>query len=124
VLNCHSEPCEESLLFLAISISEIPRTARNDIRVIRGKNGSSGMPRPYPIEASSFALRATEGTANYGEIQRVGTTRSTSNHIRGHPRDPRKQNSVPTTKSQLPITMRLGRLKQEGPGASFEAPGP
>jgi hypothetical protein len=29
-LFCHSEPSEESLLFLAISISEIPRSARND----------------------------------------------------------------------------------------------
>ncbi|HXB02998.1 MAG TPA: hypothetical protein VNV15_09310 [Opitutaceae bacterium] len=28
--NCHSEPCEESLLFLSISFPEIPRTARND----------------------------------------------------------------------------------------------
>jgi hypothetical protein len=29
-LFCHSEPCEESLLFVLVSISEIPRTARND----------------------------------------------------------------------------------------------
>jgi len=29
-LFCHSEPNEESLLFLSISISEIPRSARND----------------------------------------------------------------------------------------------
>jgi hypothetical protein len=29
-LFCHSEPSEESLLFLLISISEIPRSARND----------------------------------------------------------------------------------------------